>query len=104
MSRKEPEQIKVGMGATQQVGSDRYPFTVIEIKSPKKIVVQGDIYRRTDKNGQSESQTYEFERNFLNAKITLTKRNDGVWRRMGESKKAPGFYIGKRDCYFDPSF
>lgn len=50
---------EVGMGATEVVGSDRYPYTIVKVVNPKKIVVQRDDYRRTDNNGQSELQTYE---------------------------------------------
>lgn len=54
----------VGDGCTYNVGSDRYAGTVIAVSpSGKTITVQDDIAKRTDKNGQSEMQTYEYTRN-----------------------------------------
>lgn len=55
--------IQVGDGVTQCVGSDCYPFTVVEVLSPNRIVIQGDNFYRTDNNGQSEMQDYTYSPN-----------------------------------------
>lgn len=39
-----PPTIEVGMGATQLMWSDRYPYTVTKIMSKNKIQVQEDTY------------------------------------------------------------
>lgn len=96
---------KVGTGATAHVGSDRYPYTVVEVISDKKLVVQRDEFRRTDSNGFSESQTYEYTANPDAEKVVITLRGNGRWVRQGESAKGgTGFSIGHRSAYQDPSF
>ena len=96
--------IKVGDGATQGVGSDRYPYTVIKIISPCRIVVQRDHAVRTDKNGISESQTYEYFPNSNATEVVITLRRNGRWYQLGQSTKSGAFYIGQRSMYQDPSF
>lgn len=96
---------EVGMGATHRVGSDSYPYTIVEVVSDKKIIVQQDAARRTDSNGLSESQEYEYTRNPDSPKIVVTKRKDGRWRRQGESiTSTMTFSLGVRRMYQDPSF
>jgi len=36
---------QVGMGATTGFNGDCYPYTVIEVRSPKTILVQSDNYK-----------------------------------------------------------
>ena len=43
--------MEVGQHGTYYIGSDAYPITVIEIKSPKKIVVQFDDFLGDKENG-----------------------------------------------------
>lgn len=95
----------VGMGVTQIVGSDRYPYTVVEIVNDKTIVIQQDNAVRTDTNGISESQKYEYSPNKEGKKIVLTKRKYGRWREKGDSLHGGTPYnIGTRRMYQDPSF
>ena len=98
------EEIKVGQGATFGIGSDRYPYTVVEVIHDEKVVVQADDYRRTDKNGISEMQTYEYTPNPDACKITVTKRKDGFWRKVGDSNGGGRFSFKARNAYQDPSF
>jgi hypothetical protein len=100
----EEQVIKVGQGATCHIGSDRYPYTVVEILSSKRIVVQADDYKRTDKNGFSESQTYVYKSNPSAIRVVLTLRKNGRWIRVGESMKAASYSLGGRSAYLDPSF
>ena len=98
---------KVGMGVTQCIGSDRYPFTVIEVsENLKTVVIQLDTYSRTDSNGLSESQEYEFSRNSDGEKITLTLRKNGCYVQKGQPMRGSGYFyrIGTRSAYRDPSF
>ena len=99
-----PLKPEIGMGATMGVGSDRYPYTITEIVSPKRIWVQSDEYRRIDSNGQSESQKYTFTRNPHGTKTLITLRKNGRWVRMGEQMGGTSWAIGRRDAYQDPSF
>jgi len=93
------------MGATQQIGSDRYAYTIIEVLTPKKIRVQADHQRCTSGNEyNSESQTWACERNPNGTVLTVTKRKNGRWVRQGDSKNGAGFGIGHRSPYRDPSF
>lgn len=95
--------IEVGQGAVFGIGSDRYPYTIVKIVNDKKVVVQADHYRRTDNNGQSTSQTYEFTPNPQACEITVTRRTDGSWRKQGEAKGGVFSFHG-RHAYLDPSF
>jgi hypothetical protein len=95
----------VGDGATLQVGSDRYPYTVIAVLTPKKIVLQEDNAIRTDDRGYyTESQQYRFERNERGETIVATLRSNGKWVSKGGRLTDPGFYLGERSAYRDPSF
>lgn len=55
-------ELKIGVGATVSVGSDRIPCTVIKISKNKfKLVLQQDKYIRLDNNNMSDSQEYAYE-------------------------------------------
>lgn len=101
MNQQTPQ---VGMGATEYVGSDRYPYTVILIVSPKKIVVRRDDFRRTDNNGMSESQTYDYIQTPDGEETTLTLRRNGRWVPEGTAMKDGHWFIGERSAYQDPCF
>lgn len=94
----------VGMGATYSVGSDRYAFTVIRILSPTRIVLQQDNYKRTDNNGLSESQEYEYTPNPDGRVVTVSLRKGDKWVEVGMPKQSSGYWLGKRRTYLDPSF
>lgn len=96
---------EVGMGVTILSWTDRNPATIIEVKTAKMIVIQDDDYVRTDKNGMSEDQTYEFSRNPNGPKRTYTLRKNGRWVKKGESmRNGQSISIGKRDRYYDYTF
>lgn len=95
---------EVGMGATRLGWTDRHPYTVIEVKSPKRIVVQADDAKRIDKNGMSESQDYEFNPNPEGETVEISLRKNGRWIEVGQSSKGTSFLIGHREKYYDYSF
>lgn len=97
-----PEPIKVGQGATYHVGSDRYPYTVIRVLSDRRVEVQADNYRRTDTNGISESQTYEYTPNPEGRIVVVSRRKNGAWKEVGQD--GCGFSFRGRNAYQDPSF
>ena len=89
---------EVGMGATVLMWSDRHAGTIVKV-TPRTITVQRDFARRTDSNGMSEVQRYEYSQNpqGLVEVFRLTKRG---WRnRCGN-----GLQIGIRSQYHDYSF
>lgn len=95
----------VGDGATVLFWSERHAATVIEVLTPKKIVVQRDIATRTDKNGMSESQSYSFAPNPAGEKWVVTQRRNGQWVVEGESmRNGTVVSLGSRSEYYDYSF
>ena len=96
----------VGMGATIIGYTDRNPATVVEIsKNGKTLTVQMDDAKRTDANGMSESQSYEFTSNPDGAKRVYTLRKNGQWIAQGDSIKNGGrIQLGHRSKYYDFSF
>lgn len=98
MEGPEPE---VGMGATEIGWTDREAYTVIEVLSPKRIVIQRDRAIRVDQNGMSESQSYQFERNPLGRTFIVTKRKDGKWKIQHTQQIV---LLGVRMEYYDYSF
>jgi len=101
MSEQTP---KVGDGATELVGSDRYPYTVIKVHDGKRptLTLRGDKATRTDDRGWfTEQQDYEYEPDPDGREVVVTLRNDGRWRQRGDDRL---FSIGSRSRYRDPSF
>lgn len=99
--QKSPVKPTVGMGATMLMHSDRHAYTIVEVVSDKEVVVQQDNAVRTDKNGLSESQTYEYSPNPQGEKHTVTLRKHGGWvTKKGHQR----WHIGERREYRDPSF
>lgn len=94
----------IGFGATYGVGSDRYPYTIVDVLSNNKIVVQADNAVRTDSNGFSENQTWEMTPNPEARKIVLRLRKNGKWVENGKSLNSCGFHLGERKRYDNPSF
>jgi len=94
----------VGMGATYFVGTDRYPYHVKEVISAKEVVLQGAHGRRTDNNGQSESQQYEITPNPEGETVTVTLRKNGRWIKKGEPLGRSCYLLGEAQKYLDPSF
>lgn len=57
---KQTEAPFVGMGATMCLYSDRHAYTVQKVISPSRVIVTADQSKRTDTNGQSDCQHYEY--------------------------------------------
>ena len=99
------EIVVVGMGATYCVGSDCYPYTVVEVINQKKIVVTSDMYKATDKSEYYGSQDYTYTSNPDGHRMVLTLRKNGRWIPQGSPMRGScGFTIGYRRAYRDPSF
>ena len=107
--------ITIGMGATMSIGSDRYPFTVMQteqIKGKTYALLQSDSYIRRDKNGLSEEQDWEYTQNPKGRIVYLREKGTG-WEevvknsqsgRWNKAKSCAHYYVGEREAYQDPSF
>lgn len=96
---------QVGMGATELLFSDRHPYTIIKVNSPKKITLQQDRAVRIDQNGLSEIQEYRYEPDTQGPTRVATLRKNGRWITQGESiKNGAAFALGYREEYYDFSF
>ena len=93
---------EVGMGATVTMHSDRQAGTIVGIDLFKSGPVQEDDAKRTDKNGMSESQDYEYTVNTNNPIRSFNRRKDGSFTEVGS--KYTGLIVGTRDKYYDFSF
>ena len=96
----------VGMGATELWHTDRHAVTIVSVsKNGKRIEVQRDNAKRLDKNGLSESQTYEYTPNPDAPRLTYTLRRNGRWVAVGSGRvTGRALLIGHRDEYIDPCF
>ena len=97
----------VDMGVTLIIGSDKYVYTIIDVNNSKKqIKIQQDICKRTDSNGQSVDQTYEYYNNPNGKIIILSLRNNSYWKEFGKTSKQDKcrYDIGTRSRYSDPNF
>lgn len=101
---------EVGDGATESVGSDCYPYTVVKVsESGKTIWLQRDSFRRADSNGPfTESQSYVYERCPEAPLRKATLRKDGRYRMAGQSSSGSmrgcTVSVGHRRAYMDPHF
>lgn len=105
-------QPEVGMGATILMYTDRYAATISDVIKTKSgkisyILIQQDISTRTDENGMSEYQSYNYAPNEKAPKRRFSLRKNGLWV---ESSKYHTMWngtklsIGERDSYHDYSF
>src|SRR5688572_24121166 len=78
----------VGMGATVLCWTDRHAATITKVETrPGKlggvfITVQRDRAKRTDKNGFSESQQYEYAPDPNVPTLTYRRLASGQWQRV----------------------
>ena len=96
----------VGMGATKVGWTDRHAATIVAVSADGRTVrIQEDRATRTDTNGMSEVQTYEFAPNPSAEIEVYTLRKNGRWVKQGEPmKNGARITIGHRSEYYDYSF
>jgi len=104
-----------GMGATILCWTDRHAATITKVWVDRRrtyVEVQEDSAVRTDRNGMSECQTYQYVAN-PNGHITVFRcERNGMWREVNFNVKTKrwnanaghGLRIGDRDEYRDPTF
>lgn len=91
---------KVGDGATIQMYSDRHACTVVQVsKSGHRVIIQQDHARRTDQNGMSEVQEYDFAEDKEGKLWTCTRKDDGRYQIAGGNTGM--VYFGYRSEYRD---
>lgn len=112
-SRAKNPEPEVGMGATILNWTDRKAGTVINCDSKTGVItVQLDTATRTDKNGMSEDQVYEYVKNENGPKYHFRKNKTGTYNEVvfnantGRWKKSNsnGVIFGFRRQYHDYSF
>ncbi len=96
----------VGMGATELCYTDRHAGTIVAVSANGKMVwFKQDIATRTDTNGMSECQTYEYAPNENAIMVCYTQRANGKWVRHGEPLNGGmALLVGTRQTYHDFSF
>jgi len=93
----------VGELATYGIGSDQYPYTVIEVsKSGHRVTLQARKSRRVDSNGYSENQRWITVEDPNGETMVVTRRGDGSYAPKG--KKCGYITFGDAGSYLDPSF
>lgn len=96
----------IGMGVTFLMWTDRHAGTVVEVSADGKCIsIQRDNETRTDNNGMSECQSYDFSPCLEAVREIFTFRSNGKWVRKGESMKGGSkILLGHRAAYHDYSF
>ena len=112
MNTRANEAPKVGMPATMFVGSDRYAMIVLEVKSPKKVIIthMHDVdYAEYEKSpeafdGEAAIKKYKnFGSYYEGTEYTL--RKNGRWLPKGYGLwETCSVRFGSADNYRDPCF
>ena len=89
---------KVGDGATICMWTDRKACTIVKVTS-SQIHVQEDISTRSDNNGMSENQHYDYMPNTRAPVIIFRKCSRGY-----KSNQGSFLHVGSRNSYHDYSF
>lgn len=98
---------KVGMGVTKYLWTDYHAYEVIDVKDDRHITVRRLDSKRTDNNGMSDCQDYEFYSNENNSKTTLYKPdpNKAEWvEKFGKRIVSRRWRVGFAKEYYDYSF
>lgn len=95
----------IGAGATIIHWTDREACTIIKVSvSGKSMIIQQDFATRTDDNGMSESQHYQYEPN-PKGRTHEARLGKYGWRLKGSSgRRGTKVLVGVRDSYHDYSF
>lgn len=97
---------QIGMGVTQILWSDRYPFEVVAIKDTRHITVREMNAKLISGSWMDECQEYEYESNENGRTFDLFLTNKGRWvARIGrEYIDGYTWYVGNAEMYRDPHF
>ena len=98
-----PHSFRPGDGATLLMWSDRHAGTIVSAQE-KRVYWQRDEATRTDANGMSEMQSYDYTPNRLATPEVFTLRANGTWVRKGEGFRTGTRLVPGRHEYHDYSF
>jgi hypothetical protein len=95
-------ELKVGLGATMNLWSDRRAMTIVKVVTPKKIIVQENDTKCID----YYAGTYEILDSLIERYHTFTLRRNGKWVEEGQPKQygSVTLTVGFRHHFIDPSF
>jgi len=97
-----PHEVYVGQGATYSIGSDSYPYTVIEMSANgRTIVLQKDTTERAVPGDPTSEWVHKRNPEGKTMKATWRPRL-GYYRESGS--KCGHITLGSRVYYLDPSF
>lgn len=112
-NQKFVKEITVGEGVTEYLWSDRKPYEVTKVIDQTHIFIRPMDYKRTDNNGMSECQDYEYFSNESYKEIEL-KFKYNHWYRVERWTDPDGkkrwksekmnISIGVMERYYDYSF
>ena len=94
---------EVGMGVTEDMlvmFSDRHPYTVVRILTPRRIAVTADEAVRVDDRGESDWQEYRYASVMGAPEVVLFLNKHGKWKRSGDADGST-FLVGRREKYYD---
>lgn len=96
---------QVGMGATELRWTDRAAYTVIEIQAGGRVLrLQRDKAIRKNNRGVTNAQEYMYQPDPRGVIVTVSRRRDGKYRRVGEGNTGSVFMVGARQEYYDFTF
>ena len=100
MNSIKPDHPQVGMGCTVLSWTDRNPATIMKVSaSGKTFEFTYDEYRRTDDNGFSDHQTYEYKPRPDGVRYTARLTKSGRYKCKGQT-----VVVGEREKYHDFNF
>lgn len=96
--------LAVGMGATMNLWSDRRAMTIVEVVTPRKVIVQENETKCLDYYG-GRYEVLDSLAEYM-SRHTFTLRKNGTWVEEGQPKKfgSVTLTVGFRHHYIDPSF
>lgn len=90
-------QPEVGMGVTQVRWTDRYPFTVIKVNTPRMLTIQADkVVPEPHPSGYAKEISQDPDGQVL----TIRHHRDDKWYDNGGTV----YTVGKRAYYYDHGF
>ena len=98
---------RVGMRITQGIGSDRYPYEVVETDGkviPNRISVRRMKTNPIENFNYYSNQIYTYESDLDASTMVMTLRSDGYYRPQGHKKGSEYWSFGYAEYYQDPSF
>ena len=105
----------IGMGVTRSIGSDSYPYTILDILNVKGktiLKIKGDynLYNHVDPNNRAREKEIKYLVQYIDQKDDRgrVQYKDIIWNEKSKrwNKGSPYYYssVGQRRYYLDPSF